>query len=141
VYFARLKVVVAVLLTLGLSACSSQKTLSAEEIKIQVADVRSLAAAALLLCETLSKDQTTETFFKTQASFLADKAERAAHDLEGNSSDAEDARQRGQLAAAHLGSVCRTLEDDPSASATSVGQLKELAKTASQIEDGLKSTQ
>src|ERR1051325_2292987 len=136
-----LKMLFTIILALYICACSGQKTLSAEEIKIQIGNVRIAAAAAQLLCESFTKDETTVTFFKTQASLLTDKANTAASDLEGNGGNAEEARRRSQILATELSSVCRTLESDPMAAAKSVEQARSLARNASQLEDVLKSSQ
>jgi hypothetical protein len=136
-----LKILIALILALHACACSGQKGLSAEDIKIQVGNVRTAAAAAQLLCESFIKGETTVTFFKTQASLLADKANTAASDLEGNAGNAEEARQRAQVLATELSSVCSTLSSDPNAAATTREQARSLARNASQLEDELKSSQ
>lgn len=126
-------------LALSVCACSGPKTLSAEDIKIDVANVRALAAATQLLCESYLESKTTEAFVKTQASLIADKAETAATDLEGAVSPAEDARRRGQMIATELTTVCRTIEKDPNAAPATIEHAGSLAKSASELEDALES--
>ena len=137
----RLKHLAGLLLALSVCACSGQKTLSAADIKIQIGTVRALAAATQLLCESFIKSATTETFVKTQASLIADKAKTAASDLEGNADAAEDTRRRGQMIATELQSVCRTLESDPNAAAMSIEKAAMLTSSASQLENTLESQQ
>ena len=137
----RLKLAAYILSAVCLGACSGQKTLSPEDVKIQVGNVRSFAAGAQLLCESLSKGETTETFFRTQASLLADKADTAASDLDANGGNTEDARRRGQMLAIELRSLLQTLENDPNAAAKSLGQTSSLTKNASRVEDALRSSE
>jgi hypothetical protein len=120
-------------------ACGTgEKKLSHEDIRIEIANLRTFAASAQLLCESFEQHKTTLTFLKTQASLLADKASASESALDGNGGDAEEARRRGQISAGYLRSLCEALEKDPNGVTAAIDEAKAIATNAAEIEHALR---
>jgi hypothetical protein len=116
------------------------KPLSRDELKIEAANLRSLASEGRQLSEQFLAGQMTETFFQTQTSLLQDKAQSEREKLD--SSDIESGFELKHWQARHLAKqvegVFSRLRDKSQNASQTKDELANLFSQLKELEDSLK---
>ena len=119
---------------------SELKPLNADELKINVGDLRSLAAAGKQLTEAYMQGTQTETFFREQSSLLRAEVTSLRQTLDSAEPvpDVESELHQARTLAARLGGAYEHLADSKRDSAAAGNELGGLVAPLKQLEEGLK---
>jgi len=136
-----IEVVLLVLITAGIATAfliDEMQPLNKQDIKMDVSDLRSFAAAGRQLLDQQQKGQLTQTFFDSQASLLKEKVSSTTEALhDGAEPAAERDRREASDLAAQLSAAVEDLEAGRS-NGSSLGRvLEELKLKSKQLEDRL----
>ena len=119
---------------------SELKPLDAEQLKIQVSDMRAFAAAGEQLCEQYVHGSINETFLRNQAELIEEKAKAAKEEIETSKVD-QEARPdavRARVLAASLDAAFNGLSDGSSDAQKTAVELSDLVRALDEMEDRLK---
>lgn len=106
------------------------KPLGRDELKIEVADLRSHASEGRKLAEQSSPDKTTRSYFEAQALLLMDKAKEVKKQLDD--ANPESGLEVEQWQARHLAGQVKT---DLEQLSTSYGQPREANRVKGELEN------
>jgi len=133
-------IVLLIALAVTLFVQNETKPLKQADIKIAAANLRSLSSDAGQLVQQFLDGEVTETFLRSQASLMRDKAKSTAKQMESSKADGEMELKRWQTG--HLGEQLETklaqLADGTGDSAAVHVELKKLFGELKEMEDSLK---
>jgi hypothetical protein len=134
--------VVALLLALAVTAFvrSEMKPLTADELKIDASDLRSLSSSGAQLQHQYPRGTLTAAFFRTQASLLRDNVKSTRESLESArpEPDVEAELAKIRALAGQLEEAYNTLVDGSAGAGQTEGTMKDLVASFKSLEEALK---
>jgi len=120
------------------TSCSTPSRLSKTDIQIAAGELRTFAAASILLVEQSAAGNTTDLFFSSQAELLRQKVRSTQATLDGNAGEFEGKRSAALDAAVTMSDVLEQMQADGHPSQKAEAGLTSIGGDLKTIEDQLK---